>query len=616
MGDWKTVTLDELPGVLKEHYAGAKCRVGIDATSKVYYIVLATMDLDETLEIVKDSIDSSRIFDTIGVRGFPRGIMVWIGAADRPDTGSAAPEPAGSAEEESLFIAEEFADLTASLEPIVTTVTKRETAPPEPAPLPAADTGESEMDYLIEEVQRVKAQNVELEDSIAERDEEVTFLMGEVQSYAQFLQGLCQKFGADLSDLPEDTPERIKAVLEYITQAFNALQGDLAEQQKAIRQLEKSGGSAVPSADTERLQTELEALKKEKDDLTRRLADGGGGASGSPAADLVAADKAHTLAEVSQKEFNRMVEKEEIKPAAEGLFRRGDLLAVALKLYAEGTVPRRKYDMDIEAAREELSEGHGEGQCISMTAFEDEKKKALTGLEETIDALKARAAELDNRLKGFAPFFEDKFYDPAYVEKTIGSLKKIGLADEGLTVGSLVPATDNGQYHLPALIVRLVEHYDEITFLEAKVEELEQAMSSKQARSDDLNRKITQFEEKEQVLASRLEEENAKLAELDVVVQELEKTGLGNLRSAIQRLMQSGPPAGPSGQRPPIPQGRPQPPAGPRPPSGPAVPDADSEVIIPGLSEETEPGGVDEGSTEDGEDAKKGFFGRHRKKKK
>ncbi len=78
MGEWKTVGLNELTDLLKDHYSSETFMVGVDSDNMIYYIVPTEMGLDPSLQIVEESVEIDNIFGVLGAKGFPRGIYLWI----------------------------------------------------------------------------------------------------------------------------------------------------------------------------------------------------------------------------------------------------------------------------------------------------------------------------------------------------------------------------------------------------------------------------------------------------------------------------------------------------------------------------------------------------------
>jgi len=275
--------------------------------------------------------------------------------------------------------------------------------------------------------------------------------------------------------------------------------------------------------DIEYLMAELDKLRSENRNLEKALSEKGTAEKGAeitiePGDDgsrkfmeeeLVGREQAAELAQTTLKEFDKLVKSGDISPFGEGQFRKSELLRFALGLYEEGTVPKKKYELDLEAAREELPEEHGEGKCLPVSE---------AGADST-----------------YGQYFTDELYDREFVEQAVETVAQLGIASKGFDVSSLTPA-DGEQYRIPSLVVALVEKYDEISTLINKAKELEKRIGEQTEKAEGLDRKITGYKEEEEKITEEISKEKEELKKLDSILKDIEKSGLGKLRETLSKL--------------------------------------------------------------------------------
>jgi chromosome segregation ATPase len=219
---------------------------------------------------------------------------------------------------------------------------------------------------------------------------------------------------------------------------------------------------------------------------------------------------------------------------------------------------------DEEDAGKKVSGNHGEGKCVSVKEHEKAKKdlgfeleslkekteeieKANAEFENTILDLREKKEESDTALKGkekemnaLQVFFGEEVYDKEFAKKAVSVLSDLGISPQGFGISKLKTVTDaNGEkkYPLPLSIVELAKNYDDIKFLEGKLDDLQKQVDEQSTQAEDLDRKITTFKEEEATLSKKVTEEKAELAELDVILAEFEKSGLTLIREKINKLL-------------------------------------------------------------------------------
>lgn len=404
MGQWKSIGLNELGDIIKNNYPNQELTVGIDRENMIYYVVPASLGLDASIELVRESLKSADVRDSIGSEGFPRDLYVWV--EEENDEG-----------EGGLLDDEDLKEL--------------ENTPDSPAdvviePGTDGDSGsDDDIEYLMAELNKLRSENRDLETALSEKEK-----------------ALAEKAGS-VGEGKEITIE--------------------------------AGGK-----DSQFIEEEL-----------------------------VARENAAELAQTTLKEFDKLVNSGDISPFGEGQFRKSDLLQFALGLYEEGTVPKKKYELDLEAAQDELPEGHGEGKCIPVSE---------AGADST-----------------YTQYFTDDLYDKGFAEKALDSLAQLGIAPEGFSIESLTPV-DTGQYRIPSALADLVEKYDEISKLIHKAQELEKRISEQTEKAEDLDRKITGYREEEEKITEEITREKEDLKELDSILKDIEKSGLGKLSETLSNL--------------------------------------------------------------------------------
>lgn len=289
--------------------------------------------------------------------------------------------------------------------------------------------------------------------------------------------------------------------MDYLVAELDKLREENRELEKT---LSEKGGAGIPESESDKGESpEVEIIKGGSDEESRAFMQ----------KELVDADTGAEIAQTTRKEFDKLVEKGEISPFRDNLFKTSDLLRFALSLYEEGTVPVRKYNLDVEAAREELPDSHGEGKCVPVS-------------EGGADS-------------SYTSFFGDELYDRAFAENAVESINEIGIAPEGFNIDSLEGVSDGKgeeQYRIPAPIVILVEKFEEISALIQKARELQNRIEDQSEKAENLDRKITNFREEEEKITEEISRDREELKKLDTVLGEIEKSGLGKLRERLSNL--------------------------------------------------------------------------------
>jgi len=166
MGEWAAATGEELLDILSMYYPSGTFRLGID--SETLYIVPSEMNLADNIKVVEESIPINEIPAYLGLLGFPEKIYVWVDEASAEFVKEE--EEAGRGEKE------------------------RE-----------SPSEEDEMSFLVEEIQRVKKENAEL-------DQEVYHY----RTSFQMLTELYVQLGGDERALRGPIHERTRTIIEFI----------------------------------------------------------------------------------------------------------------------------------------------------------------------------------------------------------------------------------------------------------------------------------------------------------------------------------------------------------------------------------------------------------------
>ncbi|MFH1707080.1 MAG: hypothetical protein ABIF71_04080 [Planctomycetota bacterium] len=338
---------------------------------------------------------------------------------------------------------------------------------------------------------------------------------------------------------PDPAAATQAAEIERLRKETSRLEGDV----RALRT--KTAASDDTASQAAKAMQELAAIRQEREklaqanaELTRCLAEAPktiSAATGAGAGEkLVPADEAPRVAQVSRKEFEQMVKDGKIREAADKAFRRSDLLQIALSVYEESSVPRRKYEADVESAQEEADELRRK-----ITALENTRGEADAVRNEAQD-LRRKTATLEQACGIYRGFFDDVLYDREFAQKTVDLLRKFGVAPASYTVEKFIPAREEGgkpKYMIPAAIVALVEHYEQVQFLEGRLEKIEKEFSARTDANDELHRKITRCQEEEDEISRRISEEKRELAALQSMLGDLNGADIMRLRNTIQSLI-------------------------------------------------------------------------------
>jgi len=557
MGEWKTVGLSEITDVISRHYGAETFLVGVDRDHMIYYIVPSRLGLDESVEVLQDGVDGAAVRDAVGSAGFPREVFIWIEEGEA--AGPEGDEMEGLLDEEDIKEIEEgaaegvsaggdegeTAPEVSSLERENEELKKEVERLREELARKEEPSSDEDMEFLVAELEKLREENKRLEGELAEAGKKAEQPPSGTAAVPLDLIRLYEELGGDTAELPEDEEEKAAAVAGFVEKTVSALQEDIQHLEETAARVEAGeapsavpgglvelyeelGGDRndLPAEEKERIGTlcsfvkkavfslreEMERLEKEKgapqvdsDELREVLE-----------SELVTAEEAPRIAQTTRKEFDKLVQQGEITPFKEGMFKKSDLLGFALSLYEEATVPRRKYELDLEAAREELPQGHGEGECMPVE-------------------------EARREVEPYKGFFGDELYDEETAEDVCARLRKAGLADESFGTASLTAVEDEDgggkKYRIPAALVRFAERYEEVGALLEKEEELQEQIEKQAEQAEELDRKITSYKEEEEEISARLSREKEELEKLDAVLEELEHSGLVKLRDKINDIL-------------------------------------------------------------------------------
>ena len=74
---------------------------------------------------------------------------------------------------------------------------------------------EDEVEYLVEEINKIRHENAGLEENINEFKHEIQFLNKNIEYIDESLKDLYARFGGDIGSLPENVWARMKLIFEY-----------------------------------------------------------------------------------------------------------------------------------------------------------------------------------------------------------------------------------------------------------------------------------------------------------------------------------------------------------------------------------------------------------------
>jgi len=202
VGTWKATSSEKVMNMIKRYCPSKEYNVGIGANNKMF-IAPSTHEFEKNVEVLAENTPIDKILLYIKAGHFKTG-EIFILAGEQFSTHIFEDNDLSEMMNE---IAEENENLKKQISSI------------------RVKFGEEEqnMQYLIEEIEKLRAENSSFEEELYSRDREAVVLNEKVEELTEslgnadlFLQGIFKKSGGDKSVLPSDLVERVAFLLDKI----------------------------------------------------------------------------------------------------------------------------------------------------------------------------------------------------------------------------------------------------------------------------------------------------------------------------------------------------------------------------------------------------------------
>lgn len=243
MGEWKTVEINDMPDMLLVYYPSGTFKLGMDSNN-VLYVVPSHLELDRSMRIIGVAVDVECIPECIEGQQICSTVFIWadafsdglLGEGDLEDllaVPGSEQEESGNAMEISIIVpedekgsAEEPQEKGMTAQGMDVFQKENESLRREISELrKQLENEQSDMAYLVEEIKKVKTDNLalraECELNREQPSEDVSGTAAETNAQIicrldEYLKDIYSICGGDASVLPDDILKRAEAVVRYM----------------------------------------------------------------------------------------------------------------------------------------------------------------------------------------------------------------------------------------------------------------------------------------------------------------------------------------------------------------------------------------------------------------